>query len=76
MISGGILFNLFASALEIILYITLQRLIGRNWLKDIGFWTFGTKTINVPFIFIGISSPLSTQCTILVISSPQTTQLH
>jgi hypothetical protein len=49
MISGGILFNLFASALEIILYITLQRLIGQNWLKDIGFWTFGTKTINVPF---------------------------
>src|SRR2546430_11175747 len=33
MISGKTFFNQLANALDIILYITLHRLIGRNWFK-------------------------------------------
>ena len=58
MISGRTLFNRLAKALDIILYTTLQRLIGQNWFKDTGFWTLGIKTMNIPLISVGISFPL------------------
>jgi hypothetical protein len=56
-ISGRITFNLFANTFEAILYMTLHRLIGRNYPNSSEEATFGISTIKVLLIPSGLSSP-------------------
>jgi hypothetical protein len=51
MITGNTPLSLLAKTLEIILYKTLQRLIGRKSVTQTGLGTFGIKAILIALIF-------------------------
>lgn len=54
------IFNLFAIVFEIILYITLQRDIGRKSVATFGFFFFGMRQINVWLRLPGFAPSFST----------------
>ena len=58
------IFNLLATTLVMILYRTLHKLIGRNWLKDSGLSTYGISTIPMELTSCDNSSPPKTLLTI------------